>query len=135
MKILVATAAWWVAVCLSLGCAPAPSRPGPVATPVRVQNHNENAVDVLLICAWTLNGVWLGTIDGKTSDTLAIPAGQPGCAEGRRFYLVVQDAGRGYWVDPVRPEQGEAVQLVIDEYAGRSTARVRSANMADLRRK
>ena len=42
--------------------------------------------------------------------------------EGLNFFLVVQESGRGYWVGPFRPERRAHVDLVIEKYAGLSSA-------------
>jgi hypothetical protein len=37
---------------------------------------------------------------------------------------VLRNGGRGYWAGPVRPRNGNLVELVIEKYAGLSSARV-----------
>jgi hypothetical protein len=67
---------------------------------------------------------WLGTIGVKGSDAFEIPAGLPTCVRGLNFFLVVQKMNRGYWVGPFRPLPSQAVDLVVEKYAGLSTARL-----------
>jgi hypothetical protein len=47
------------------------------------------------------------------------------CVRGVNFFLVVRSQERGYWVGPVRPQGDTYVQLVIEKYAGLSTAELR----------
>lgn len=118
MKALVA-----LATCLSLGCALAPGSSEPVSTPVWVRSHNGSPVDVYLLCG-DRDARWLGAVGVKGSDAFEIPAGLPRCVEGLNFFLVVRNLGRGYWVGPFRPLHSQAVNLVIEKYAGLSTAQL-----------
>jgi hypothetical protein len=61
-------------------------------------------VDVYLLCG-DRDAQWLG-------------------ARGWNFFLVVRRSGRGYWAGPIRPGPGAAVELVIEKYAGLSSARL-----------
>jgi hypothetical protein len=117
------TAAALLATCLSSGCALTHQRLQPFATPVWVRSHNQSPVDVYLLCG-SRDAKWLGAVGEQQSDALEIPAGQPYCVEGLNFFLVVRDLGRGYWVGPIRPERSDAVQLVIEKYAGLSSAQL-----------
>jgi hypothetical protein len=112
-----------LATSLSLGCALAPARLEPVPTPVWVRSHNQSPVDVYLLCG-DRDARWLGTVGVKGSEALEIPAGLGPCVQGLNFFLVVQNFGRGYWVGPVRPLRSQAVSLVIEKYAGLSTAQL-----------
>jgi hypothetical protein len=67
----------------------------------------------------------LGAISEHGSDAFEIPAGQRVCASGLNFFLLVRNKGRGYWVGPFRPDRGDAVDLVIEKYAGLSSASMR----------
>jgi hypothetical protein len=111
-----------LAIVLS-GCALAPGGPEPGPTPISVRSHNRSAVDVYLLCG-DQNAHWLGEASGKTAGALEIPAGQANCARGLNFFLVVRTSGRGYWVGPFRPDRGGRVELVIEKYAGLSSARL-----------
>jgi hypothetical protein len=113
-----------LATLLSLGCVLAPGGLPPAATPVWIRSHNRSAVDVYLLCG-SSDARWLGGVSEDGSDAFEIPAGQPYCASGLNFFLVVRDLGRGYWVGPFRPKRGQAIDLVIEKYAGLSNARVR----------
>jgi hypothetical protein len=112
-----------LATCLSLGCALAPGHLEPVSTPVWVRSHNRSPVDVYLMCG-DRDARWLGTVGVTGSDAFEIPAGQSPCVQGLNFFLVVQNFGRGYWVGPFRPLPSQAINLVIEKYAGLSTAQV-----------
>jgi hypothetical protein len=112
-----------LAACLMLGCAPAPGGLQPEPTPVWVRSHNTQPVDVYLLCG-SRDARWLGTVGERGADAFEIPAGQPRCVEGLNFFLVVQNFGWGYWVGPFRPQRSQAVQLVIEKYAGLSSAQL-----------
>lgn len=121
MKPLVA-----LATLVSIGCAlQSPSLP-PRPTPVWVRSHNRSPVDVYLLCG-SSNARWLGSVSEKGSEAFEIPLGQPFCVQGLNFFLVVRNFGRGYWVGPFRPDRGDAIDLVIERYAGLSSAQVRNA--------
>jgi hypothetical protein len=109
---------------LSIGCALAPACLPPAPTPVWVRSHNQNVVDVYLLCGRS-DAHWLASVPENGSDAFEIPAGQARCAPGLNFFLVVQDQRQGYWVGPLRPQRGELVELVIEKYAGLSSARIR----------
>jgi hypothetical protein len=113
-----------LATCLSLGCALAPGRLPPAPTSVWVRSHNQSNVDVYLLCG-SHDAQWLGTVSEKGSDAFEIPAGQPRCVEGLNFFLVDRHLNRGYWVGPLRPQRSQAIELVIERYAGLSSARLR----------
>jgi hypothetical protein len=112
-----------VATCLSLGCALAPGRVPPAPRSVWVRSHNQSSVDVYLLCG-SHDAQWLGTVSEKGSDAFEIPAGQPFCVQGLNFFLVHRKLGRGYWVGPLRPQPSQAIELVIEKYAGLSSARL-----------
>lgn len=121
MKPLVA-----LATLVSIGCAlESPSMP-PQPTPVWIRSHNRSPVDVYLLCG-SSDARWLGTVPEKGSEAFEILLGQPYCAQGLNFFLVVRKFGRGYWVGPFRPSRGDAIDLVIERYAGLSSAHVRNA--------
>jgi hypothetical protein len=109
-----------------LACAfESPSTP-PQPTPVWVRSHNHSPVDVYLYCG-SIDARWLGTVSEKGSEAFEIPAGQPYCGMGMNFLVVVRKSGRSYWVGPFVPNRGSAVDLVIERYAGLSSAHVLSA--------
>ena len=66
--------------------------------------------------------VRLGVAPPDQSVAFDIPPREAECARGLRFFLVVFEQKRGYWAGPVRPRWGSAIQLVIEKYAGLSTA-------------
>jgi hypothetical protein len=112
-----------LAMVLSAGCALAPGGPEPGPTPVSVRSHNRSAVDVYLLCG-DRDARWLGEVSGKEAGALEIPGGQAYCPRGLNFFLVVRTSGRGYWVGPFLPGRGGRVELVIEKYAGLSSARL-----------
>jgi hypothetical protein len=109
---------------VAYGCALAPGGLPPQPTPVWIRSHNRNPVDVYLLCGGS-DAVWLGAILAHASDAFEIPAGRQNCAVGLSFFVVVRNMGRGYWVGPFRPRRGQVLDLVIEKYAGLSSARVR----------
>jgi hypothetical protein len=112
-----------LATVLSAGCALAPGGPEPGPTPVSVRSHNRSAVDVYLLCG-DRNARWLGEVSGKAAGALEIPARQAYCPLGLNFFLLVRTSGRGYWVGPFSSGNGGRVELVIEKYAGLSSARL-----------
>lgn len=108
----------------AVGTRSLPSQP----TPVWVRSHNKSPVDVYLLCG-SNNARWLGSVSEKGSEDFEIPARQLRCAVGLNFFLVVQNANRGYWVGPFSANQGDMVTLVIEKYAGLSSAQVRYAGL------
>jgi hypothetical protein len=111
------------ATVLSLGCAPAQSGTRLLPTPVWVRSHNGSPVDVYLLCG-DHDAEWLGAVDPRQRTAFEIPAGRRSCVQGLNFFLVVRHLGWGYWVGPFRPQGGARVDLVIEKYAGLSSARV-----------
>jgi hypothetical protein len=112
-----------LATALSIGCALAPGHAAPGPVSVWVRSHNRSAVDVYLLCG-NRNARWLGKVSEQTTDALEIPAPQAYCPVGLNFFLVVRNSGWGYWVGPFQPARGGQVELVIEKYAGLSSARV-----------
>jgi hypothetical protein len=98
----------------------APAQP----TPVWIRSHNRSAVDVYLLCG-SLDAHWLGEVSARGAETFEIPGRRRNCVRGLNFFLVARDPGRGYWVGPLRPRNGEVIDLVIEKYAGLSSARLR----------
>jgi hypothetical protein len=92
--------------------------------PVRVRSHNRSHVDVYLACGDS-DPIRLGVAPPDQSVAFEIPPREAECARGLRFFLVVYEQGRGYWAGPVRPRWGSTIQLVIEKYAGLSTAELR----------
>ena len=113
------------AAALSLGCAAAGATgtAGTGPTPVWVRSHNRSAVDVYLLCG-NRDAVWLGEVSERSGAAFDIPAGTPYCIRGLNFFVVVRNSGWGYWAGPIRPGRGQLVELVIEKYAGLSSARV-----------
>jgi len=112
-----------LATCLSLGCALAPGRLPPAPTSVWVRSHNQRSMEVYLLCG-SHDAQWLGTVSEKGSDAFEIPDGKSPCVEGLNFFLVDRYLNRGYWVGPLRPQRSQTIQLVIEKYAGLSSAQL-----------
>jgi hypothetical protein len=106
------------------GCALTPGGSPAQPTSVWIRSHNRSAVDVYVLCG-SSDALWLGAVAVRGADAFEIPARQRDCVRGLNFFLVVRSAGRGYWVGPFRPRRAESVDLVIEKYAGLSSARVR----------
>jgi len=121
MKRLLAFAALLLPAC---GVAPRSTQAVPTPVWVVSRSHNRSAVDVYALCG-KLDATWLGVVSEQGSDAFEVPARQARCAQGLNFFLVVRNQGRGYWVGPFRPEPGASVHLVIEKYAGLSTADLR----------
>jgi hypothetical protein len=97
-----------------------------VDTEVAVRSHNASDVDVYLLCG-DRDAVWLGAESRQSGALDAIAPARRICALGLNFFLVVRSQGRGYWVGPFRPQNADAVVLIIEKYAGLSSVAVRSA--------
>lgn len=93
-------------------------------TAVWVRSHNRSAVDLYLLCG-DRDAQWLGEVPGRSAEAFEVPPGRPYCPWDLNFFLVVRGSGRGYWVGPLRHSGRRAVDLVIERYAGLSSARVR----------
>ena len=118
--------AWWAAAVVLLGgCGVAPSNQEALVTPIRVSgySYNRSDVDVYLTCG-VRDGKWLGTIPKKGAAAFEIPPEATRCASGQSSFLAVSDGGGSYWARPVRFQDGERVDLVIERYVGGSNARV-----------
>jgi hypothetical protein len=111
------------AAALSLACAIVPKGPPPPVQ-VWVRSHNRSHVDVYLTCGDS-DPIRLGVAPPDQSVAFEIPPREAECARGLRFFLVVYEQGRGFWAGPVRPRWGSTIQLVIERYAGLSTAELR----------
>ena len=105
----------------SIACALPPGGAPSDPVPVWVRSHNRSAVDVYLLCG-DRNPRWLGEVSERASGALEIPASQEYCPRKLNFFVVVRSSGRGYWVGPFQPARGGQVELVIEKYAGLSSA-------------
>jgi hypothetical protein len=112
-----------IAVTLLLGCAIPESRGSPLPIPLWVDSHNRAAVDVYLLCG-NRDAEWLGVVPPNEAAAFEIPAERTRCVHGLNFFLVRQDLNRGYWVGPLSPRSGLAIDLTIEKYAGLSSARL-----------
>jgi len=118
---------WWAAVALlSSACAVVPrsTEALPTLIPISGHSYNRSDVDVYLMCG-DRDARRLGIVSKKGAAAFEIPAEVARCVSGLNFFLVAWDRGRAYWAGPVRPRAGEQIDLVIEKYAGLSTARVR----------
>jgi hypothetical protein len=102
-------------------CAVLPKGTPPPDTPVGVRSHNGSDVDVYLLCG-DHEARWLGLVVQHGAAAYAISPEERRCAVGLNFFLLVRNAGRGYWVGPIRPQAATYVELVIEKYAGLSIA-------------
>jgi hypothetical protein len=100
----------------SLACAIAPATARPY-TAVWVRSHNASEVD--------RDARWLGLVPEKGAAAFEIPVAQTHCPWGLNFFVVVRSQGRGYWAGPVRTQGSTHIELVIEKYAGLSTAQLR----------
>jgi hypothetical protein len=117
-------------VATSLACAPfqnglTTSRPGQVSTPVGVVSHHRSDVDVYLLCG-DHDALLLGVVPAGGFQAFEIPAPKRRCAQGLNFFLVVRGLNKGYWVGPLYPSVDSYVRLVVEKYAGLSTASLQS---------
>jgi hypothetical protein len=103
-----------------LGCAlPMTMQTSQVS--VWARSHNRSTVDVYLLCG-DRDARWLGVIGPNESAALNFPYAQARCVQGLNFFLVARDHNRGYWVGPMHPQAGSRIGLVIEKYAGLSSA-------------
>ena len=116
-----------LACLLSGACAGSLRRLAPSATPtpVRVVSNNLNDVEVYLLCG-DRDASLLGAVPAGDGAELVIPPARLLCARGLNFFLVDRGINHGYWVGPFHPGIGERIDLVIERYAGLSTARLSS---------
>jgi hypothetical protein len=100
-------------------------RPEALATPIRISGHsyNRSDVDVYLACG-VREGRWLGFIPKKGTAAFEIPPEAARCAPDWNSFLAVSDGAGSCWARPIRLQAGEQVDLVVERYVGRSTARV-----------
>jgi hypothetical protein len=109
-----------LAVMLS-GCAALQPGTAPSTLPISVRSHNRSDVDVYLLCG-DQDAEWLGVVGQKETQVFEIAAEQARCVSGLNFFLVSRRHNRGYWVGPLHPAPGAAIELIIERYAGSSTA-------------
>jgi hypothetical protein len=112
-----------LAAVFSLACAIVPTSTSPY-TSVWVRSHNASEVDVYQLCG-ARDARWLGLVPEKGAAAFEIPTSRTRCVMGLNFFLVVRRQGRGYWAGPVRPQAGTHIEVVIEKYAGLSTAGLR----------
>ena len=110
----------FLAATMLLGCAlPRPTQTSQVS--VWARSHNRNTVDVYLLCG-DQDARWLGVVGPKEAAALDFQYAQTRCARGLNFFIVARDFNRGYWVGPMYPQAGSRIDLVIEKYAGLSSA-------------
>jgi hypothetical protein len=110
----------FLAATMLLGCA----LPGTMQTSqvsVWARSHNRSTVDVYLLCG-DQDARWLGVVGPKEAAALDFQYAQTRCARGLNFFLVPRDFNQGYWVGPMYPQTGSRIDLVIEKYAGLSSA-------------
>ena len=90
---------------------------------VWARSHNASEVDIYMLCG-DQNARWVGVVPPKGATAFELVREDTYCPWGLNFFLVVREQGRGYWAGPVRPRTRTAIELVIEKYAGLSSARV-----------
>jgi hypothetical protein len=116
---------WGIALILSSACALPKAPPVAPTAPVWVRSHNRQDVDVYLLCG-NRDAIWLGVVGAHGQDVLEFPSTKTRCVAGLNFFLIPRGHNRGYWVGPLHPRRGDSpVELVIEKYAGLSTAHAR----------
>lgn len=103
------------------GCAVLQPRSAPSTIPISVRSHNRSEMDVYLLCG-DRDAEWLGVVGQKETQVFEIAADRSRCISGFNFFLMSRSRNRGYWVGPVHPVPGAAIALIIEKYAGLSTA-------------
>jgi hypothetical protein len=95
------------------------------APKVWARSHNASEVDIYMLCG-NQRARWVGVVPAKGAAAFDVAGDDTFCPWGVNFFLVVRDQGRGYWAGPIRPGTGDAIELVIEKYAGLSMARLMS---------
>jgi hypothetical protein len=90
---------------------------------VWTRSHNHSTIEVYLLCG-DHDATWLGIIGPKETAGLSFPTASTRCVEGLNFFLVDRKHNHGYWVGPMYPRYGSRIELVIERYAGLSSALV-----------
>jgi hypothetical protein len=106
----------------SHACAIGSTAAGPYPK-VWARSHNASEVDIYMLCG-DQNAKWVGWVPAKGATAFELAREDTYCPWGLNFFLVVREQGRGYWAGPVRPRTRSAIELVIEKYAGLSSARV-----------
>jgi hypothetical protein len=106
---------------VSLACASGPPPEGPPPQ-VWARSLNSSQVEIYMQCGFKA-AKWVGEVPAKGATAFDLSDEEASCLPGLNFFLVVRDQGRGYWVGPIRPARAAAVEVVIEKYAGLSTAR------------
>ena len=115
--------AGFLAAALLLGCAlPVNMQPSQVS--VWARSHNHSTVDVYLLCG-DRDPRWLGVLGLNDVQALDFPSTHARCVQGLNFFLVDREHNHGYWVGPMHLQAGSRIELVIERYAGLSTANLR----------
>jgi hypothetical protein len=111
-----------LAAAMLLGCAlPMTMQTSPVS--VWARSHNRSTVDVYLLCGHR-DAQWLGVLGPHEAGALDFPSGRTRCVQGLNFFLVDRDHNHGYWVGPMHLQGGSRIDLVIEKYAGLSSASI-----------
>ena len=102
-------------------CATSHHRNTATTIPIDVRSHNRNEVDVYLLCG-DRDAEWLGSVPSKESRGFEVSAQRGRCLRGLNFVLMSRKGNHGYVVGPLRPSPGGSISLVIEKYAGLSSA-------------
>ena len=103
------------------GCAVVHFRNAPATIPIEVRSHNRSEVDVYLLCG-DRDAEWLGVVPGEEHKGFEVSAERGRCPRGLNFFLISRSQNHGYVVGPLRPRPGATIALVIEKYAGLSSA-------------
>jgi hypothetical protein len=109
-----------IATTILLGCA-LPMKMQTSQVSIWARSHNRSDVEVYLLCG-DRDATSLGVVHSNETAALDFPAGQARCVQGLNFFLVTRDHHHGYWVGPMYPQAGASINLVIEKYAGLSSA-------------
>jgi hypothetical protein len=106
----------------SHACAIGSTAAGPYPK-VWARSNNASEVDIYMLCG-DENAKWVGWVPAKGATAFELVREDTYCPWGLNFFLVVREQGRGYLAGPVQPRARAAIELVIEKYAGLSSARV-----------
>ncbi|MFL5513064.1 MAG: hypothetical protein ACJ8AQ_01905 [Gemmatimonadales bacterium] len=106
---------------MMIGCAVPPAEQPSPQMAVWARSHNRSQVDVYLMCG-DRDAQWLGVLQPNEAGAFEFPSARTQCTQGLNFFLVDRNHKRGYWVGPMYPQNGSQIDLVIEKYAGLSSA-------------
>jgi hypothetical protein len=110
-----------IAAGLVLACAAPLTAQGTAQVSVWARSHNRGTLDVYLLCG-NRDAQWLGLIGPHEATELNFSSARTRCVQGMNFFLVDRKHNHGYWVGPIFPARDSRIELVIERYAGLSSA-------------